>query len=144
MHGCPSMTTLQWRNGRDGVSHHQPHDCLLNRLFRCRSKKTSKLCVTGLCAGIHREPVNSPHKWPVTRKVFPFDGVIMKCLPNHKVGIIATFVFQCKWKRIIQSFWFGVGWLFLYCFYLPLTSGTYHGDWYVANSHARAFWKVLK
>ena len=44
--------TLQWHhNGRDGVSNHQPHDCLLNRLFRRRSKKTSKLCVTGLCAG---------------------------------------------------------------------------------------------
>ena len=43
---------LQWlRNGRDSVSNHQPYDCLLNRLFRCRSKKTSKLCVTGLWAG---------------------------------------------------------------------------------------------
>ena len=28
--------------------------------------------------GIHRGPVNSPHKWPVTRKMFPFDEVIMK------------------------------------------------------------------
>ena len=27
--------------------------------------------------GIHRWPVNSPHKWPVTRKKFPFDDVIM-------------------------------------------------------------------
>ena len=27
--------------------------------------------------GIHRWPVNSPHKWPVTRKIFPFDDVIM-------------------------------------------------------------------
>ena len=27
--------------------------------------------------GIHRRPVNSPHKWPITRKVFPFDDVIM-------------------------------------------------------------------
>ena len=27
--------------------------------------------------GIHRRPVNSPHKWPVTRKMFPFDHVIM-------------------------------------------------------------------
>ena len=27
--------------------------------------------------GIHRWPVNSPHKWPVTRKTFPFDDVIM-------------------------------------------------------------------
>ena len=31
--------------------------------------------------GIHRGPVNSPHKWPVTRKMFPFDDIIMtsKC-----------------------------------------------------------------
>ena len=28
--------------------------------------------------GIHRGLVNSPHKWPVTRKMFPFDDVIMK------------------------------------------------------------------
>ena len=27
--------------------------------------------------GIHRGPVNSPHKWPVKRKMFPFDDVIM-------------------------------------------------------------------
>ena len=41
-----------WRhNGHDGVSNHQPHDCLLNRLFRPRSHKTSKLRVTGLCVG---------------------------------------------------------------------------------------------
>ena len=43
---------LRWRhNGHDGVSIHQPHHCLLNRLFGCRSKKTSKLRVSGLCAG---------------------------------------------------------------------------------------------
>ena len=43
---------LLWRHkGRDGVSNHQPHDCLLNRPFSCRSKKTSKLRVTGFCAG---------------------------------------------------------------------------------------------
>ena len=27
--------------------------------------------------GIHRGPVNSPHKWPVTRKMFPFDNVLI-------------------------------------------------------------------
>ena len=27
--------------------------------------------------GIQRGPVNSPHKWPVTGKMFPFDDVIM-------------------------------------------------------------------
>ena len=43
---------LQWRhNGRDSVSNHQPHDCLLNLLFRRRSKKSSKLRLTGLFVG---------------------------------------------------------------------------------------------
>ena len=43
---------LEWRhNGRANVSNHRPHHCLLNPLFRRRSKKTSKLCVTGLCIG---------------------------------------------------------------------------------------------
>ena len=45
-------SSLLWRhNGREGVSNHQPHECLLNRSFMRRSKKTSKLRVTGLCAG---------------------------------------------------------------------------------------------
>ena len=44
--------SLRWHhNGGDGVSNHQPHDCLQNRVFRRRSKATSKLCVTGLCVG---------------------------------------------------------------------------------------------
>ena len=44
--------SLHWRHsGRDSVSNRQPHDCLLNRLYRRRSKKTSKLRVTGHCAG---------------------------------------------------------------------------------------------
>ena len=56
VHDC--AWTLQWHhNGCDGVSNHQPHDCLLSRLFRRRSKKTSKLRVTGICAG--NSPVTS-------------------------------------------------------------------------------------
>ena len=44
--------TLLWRhNGCYGVWNHQPQDCLPNRLFRCSWKKTSKLRITGLCAG---------------------------------------------------------------------------------------------
>ena len=70
-------SALQWRqNERNGISNQQPHDCLLNFLFRCRSKKPSKLHVTGLCEG--NSPVNSLHKGPVTRKMFSFDDVIMK------------------------------------------------------------------
>ena len=64
----------------DCVSNHQPHDCLLNHLFGRKSKKTSKLRVTGLCVGNSLGPVNSPHKWPVTRKMFPFDDAIMDYL----------------------------------------------------------------
>ena len=49
---CLFLNSLRWRhNGCDSVSNHQPHHCLLNRLFRRRTKKTSKLRVTGLCAG---------------------------------------------------------------------------------------------
>ena len=70
--------SLHWRNNdHGGVSNHQPHGCLLNRLFRHRSKKTSKLSATGLCAGNSPGPVNSQHKGPVTRKMVPCDDVIM-------------------------------------------------------------------
>ena len=75
--------TLQWRHiGRDSVSYDQPHDCLLNRLFR-RRKQTQKRkhqssASLAFVRGIHRGPVNSPHKWPVKRKMFPFDDVFMK------------------------------------------------------------------
>ena len=76
--GRKGHSPLRWRhNDQDGVSNHQPHGCLLNRLFRRRSNKTSKLRVTGLCVGNSPGPVNSPHKGPVTRKMFPFDDVIM-------------------------------------------------------------------
>ena len=33
--------------------------------------------------GIHRGPVNSLHKWAVTRKMFPFDDVIMSYIPYN-------------------------------------------------------------
>ena len=33
---------------------------------------------TSLCGGIHRCPMNSPHKGPGTQKMFPFDDVIME------------------------------------------------------------------
>ena len=79
--GCKGNTSLQWRhNDHDGVSNLQPHGCLLNRLFGRRSKKTPELRVTGLCAGNSPGPVNSPHKGPVTRKMLPFDDVIMLSL----------------------------------------------------------------
>ena len=49
---CRYTISLQWRhNGRDRVSNHLHPYCLFNRLFRQRSKETSKLRVTGPRAG---------------------------------------------------------------------------------------------
>ena len=60
--GCAAMVlkvspsscneSLLWRhNGHNHVSNHLRLDCLLTTLFQHRSKKTSKLRVTGLCQG---------------------------------------------------------------------------------------------
>ena len=71
--------TLQWRhNERDGVSNHQPHDCLLNCLSRRRSKKKNQSSASlAFVSEIHWWSANSPHKGPVMRKMFPFGDVIM-------------------------------------------------------------------
>ena len=91
--------SFQWRhNGRDGVSNHQPHHCLLNRLFRHTPNKTPKLRVTGLCAGW---PVNSRHKWPVTRKMFPFDDVIMSTYRVDPLDIV-PFETMCGDERLTE------------------------------------------
>ena len=62
--------------------------------------------------GIHRGPVNSPHKWPVTRKMFPFDDVIdgsgslfslvINCMATSWRGnicSISSFFWLHMWKR---------------------------------------------
>ena len=56
------VMSLQWHhNERDGVSNHQPHECLLNRLFRYRPRKHQSSASLAFVRGIHRSPVNSPH-----------------------------------------------------------------------------------
>ena len=58
--------------------------------------------------GIHRGPVNSPHKWPLTRKMFPFDDVIMSVLAiilnnesrNYSFEITAT----SSWGQSVYLF----------------------------------------
>ena len=96
-----SSFTLQWHhNGRDGVSDHQPHDCLLKRLFRRRSKKHQSSASLAFVWGIHRWPMNSPHKGSVTRKMFPFNYVILKyrflhlCLFQCRVQIPINVIFH--------------------------------------------------
>ena len=71
-------SSSQWRHDeRDGVSNRRRPDCLLNRLFRRRSRKTWKLRVTDLCEGNPLVSDGFPHKRTVTRKTFLFDGDIM-------------------------------------------------------------------
>ena len=50
--------------------------------------------------GIHRGPVNSPHKWPVTRKMFSFDDVIMI---NSAPTRVITLLPHCWTKYMIES-----------------------------------------
>ena len=96
--------SLHWRhNDHDGVSNHQPHGCLLNLLFGRRSKKTSKLRVTGLCVGNSPGSMNSPHKGPVTRKMFRFDDVIM----SQTYDRVSHRTVVCHWnKSMINVFSF--------------------------------------
>ena len=48
---CTTIRNTHYIDVTMSISNHQPHDCLLSRFFRRRSKKTPKLRVTGLCAG---------------------------------------------------------------------------------------------
>ena len=90
-----NCVSLQWRiNDHDGVSNHQPHGCLLNRLFRRISKQTSKLCVTGFVRGIHRGPV--------TRKMIPFDDVIMEV---SKSKASQCWLYCCRKPNNLPATW---------------------------------------
>ena len=73
-----NVSTLQWRqNEHDGVSNHRPYDCLLNRLFMRRLKKTSKLRFTGLCEGNSPVTGEYPAQSASDAEKFPSDDVIM-------------------------------------------------------------------
>ena len=74
-----TLNTLQWRhNSRDDISNHQPYYFLLNRLFRRRSKKTSKLRVTSLCEGNSPVTDEFPAQRASNAEMFSFGDVIMK------------------------------------------------------------------
>ena len=102
------VISLQWHhNGRTGVSNHQPHHCLLSRLFRRGSKKTSKPRATVLCARNSPVTVEFPaHKWPVTRKMFPFDDVIMSLMVENIIPNWTNIFFCLRmWCDRIMVFW---------------------------------------
>ena len=80
------LYTLQWcHNEPDGVSNHRRLDCLLNHLSGADQRKYQGSASLAFVMGIHRWPVDSPHKGPVTWKMFPFDDVIISNpnIPTH-------------------------------------------------------------
>ena len=127
------LYSLQWRhNERDGVSNDQPHDCLLNRLFRHEWKKTSKVCVTGLCAGNSPVTCESPvqrasnaenvsiwwrHHMAVAKflksgKTLTFIDGFSKLLYISRYMSCLWYVWlvnrYCTWRqRILTGFWLG-------------------------------------
>ena len=113
-----SKTLERRHNGLDSFSNHQPHDCLLNRLFSGDQRKHQSSASLAFVRGIHRGPVNSPHKWPVTRKMFPFDDVIMS-LENAGLGVkrgilLWNWRFQNEWK--FQDEWTILNIIFVFAF----------------------------
>ena len=104
------LTSLMWR-GNYLKSQHYGAACPLERwglkspasplftqpFIQAQIKERHQSSVSlAFVRGIHRWPVNSPHKWPVTRKMFPFDDVIM----------IASYLVLFDWRGMgsdIQS-----------------------------------------
>ena len=75
---CVYISLLCLHDGRNGVSNHRRLDCLLDHLFRHRSKKKHQSSVSlAFVRGIHQWMVNSPHNGPVMQKMFPFDDIIL-------------------------------------------------------------------
>ena len=72
--------TLQWcHNECDGVSNYRPHDCLLKHVFKAKIKANIKAPRYWPLCGEFTGDRWIPHtNWPVMRKMFPFDDVIMK------------------------------------------------------------------
>ena len=100
--------TLRWRhNDHAGVSNHQPPGCLLNRLFRRKSKKTSKLRVTGLCAG------NSPGTGEFSAQMASYAENVSIWWRHHEFWIVVGG--KSGW---MSSVWMGVIYVLFYVRYL--------------------------
>ena len=66
-------------------------------------RKHESSALLAFVRGIHRRPVNSPHKWPVTRKMFPFDDVIMSLcdwVPISYTDTFQAYFTDSNWKYI--------------------------------------------
>ena len=77
-HGWDTEEALQWcHNEHHRVSNHQPHEWIYSGTDQRKHQSSASLAFMW---GIYQWPLNSPHKGPVTRKMFPFDDLIMENL----------------------------------------------------------------
>ena len=85
-------------NGHDSVSNHQHYHCLLNCLFGRRSKKISKLCVTGLCVG------NSPGIGEFPAQMASYEENVPIWWRHHVHPISSTFLRNIViWTQYIRN-----------------------------------------
>ena len=73
-------------------------------------RKHQSFASLAIVRGIRRGPMNSPHKWPVTRKMFPFDDVIMKGkymvhMKNIIVQDTLPFTTDVCWDQLLRYKW---------------------------------------
>ena len=106
IHHQYTTKSIHWRhNEHNGVSNHRRLDCFLNQPFvQVQIKENIKAPRHWPLweeFGGDRWPVNSPHKGPVTHKMFPFDDVIMWWLFHVYANspVIPQQIDRCNWHH---------------------------------------------
>ena len=129
--------SLRWRhNDHAGVSNHQPHGCLLNRVFRRKSKKTSKLRVTGLCVG------NSPGTGEFPAQMASYaENVSIWC--RHHVKAQHSRLNWFRWYNGGIHFCLNLHWLRAW-WYNPMKSFLALLTLFIRSWHWNAFRDILK
>ena len=100
-HGLRSLQSRH--NDHDGVSNHRRPDCLLNRLFMWRSKKTSKLRVTGLCEGNPPDIVGFPSQRASNAENVSIWWRYYVWYALVWFGTVFPHILQCYFIRLTQS-----------------------------------------
>ena len=133
----PMIVTPLWRhNMRNGVPNHPSHDCFFNRLFRRRSKKKSKLRVTGLCEG------NSPMTGEfAAQRAIKAENVSIRWRHHEsnapESGRTVVWCLLSLWRSICPSI------RFLICIYIYIYICTYRYIGSCIPSLLTPLWAVL-
>ena len=102
--------TLQWRhNERDGVSNHRRLHWFLTVGSGGDRRKHQSSASLAFVRGLHRWPMNSPKKRPVTRKMFPFDDVIVRISIASGRGVWCSSLIKFWWHIYTSMNWVIIG-----------------------------------